>query len=80
MSTKIVIVLVVIAAVLVVFGIVWDILSVTGVITTTILTPYTSPIIAVGGACGIAGALIASHMAAKKKPVKHNRNKKKKKR
>ena len=80
MSTKTVIILVVIAAVLVVFGIAWEILSVTGVITTTILAPYTSPIIAVGGACGIAGALIASHMAAKKKPVKSNRNKKKKKR
>ena len=80
MSKKIVIILVVIAAALVVFGIVWDVLRVTEVITSTILDPYTSYIIALGGACGIAGALLASHTAAKKKPGKHNRNKKKKKR
>jgi len=61
---KIVIILAVVAAILVAFGVIWDILSATDVITSEF---NASPLIYIGGFCGVFCAILASQTVAKGK-------------
>ena len=64
MDKKIVIVLIVVAAILLIIGIAWEVLSAMGVIT---LEFDTSFLFLIAGFCSVFGAILASQSAAKGK-------------
>ena len=64
MNKKFLVILTAAAAILVIFGITWDVLQTTNIISSEF---NTSPIISIGGACGVFAAILASQTVTKKK-------------
>jgi len=64
MNKKFIVILAAVAAILVIFGITWDVLQATNIISSEF---NTSPIIYIGGICGVFVAIFTSQSVAKKK-------------